>query len=76
MYNFKPGDLILEEVINGQRVGLVIDTWDDYVVEKMIRIIWTRKEDGSQYNWEYGKGYLEKKIITNRMKYIPIKETT
>ena len=76
MYNFKAGDLILEQTTSTQLVGLVIDTWDDYVVEKMIRIIWTRNNDGTQYSWEYGKGYLIKKIRTNRMKYIPVKEST
>jgi hypothetical protein len=76
MYNFKAGDLVLEELTNTQVVGLVIDTWDDYQEEKMIRIIWTRKDDGTQYTWEYGKAYLIKKIRTSRMKYIPVKETT
>jgi hypothetical protein len=36
MYNFKPGDLILEHTTNTQHVGLVIDTWDDFVVEKLM----------------------------------------
>jgi len=74
MYNFKEGDLILEEISNTQRIGLVIDTWDDYAAEKMIRITWTRKDDGTQYSWEYGKEYLMKKIITRKMTYIPIKD--
>jgi len=75
-YNFKTGDMIIEDIYNTQLVGLVIDTWDDYQEKKMIRIIWTRNNDGTQYSWEYGKGYLEKKIRTNRMKYIPVKEST
>jgi hypothetical protein len=74
MYNFKAGDLILEDIYTTQLVGLVIDTWDDYQEEKMIRIIWTRKNDGTQYSWDYGKGYLLKKIITRKMQYIPVKE--
>jgi hypothetical protein len=74
MYDFKPGDLIIEDIHNTHLVGLVIDTWDDYELEKMIRITWTRKDDGTQYSWEYGKGYLTKKIEIHRMTYIPIKE--
>jgi hypothetical protein len=74
MYNFKEGDLILEKLTNTQLVGLVIDTWDDYETGKMIRITWTRKFDGTQYSWEYGKGFLEKKIRTRKMQYYPIKD--
>jgi hypothetical protein len=74
MYNFKPGDMIIEDIYSTHLVGLVIDTWDDYEAEKMIRITWTRKDDGTQYSWEYGKKYLIKKIEIHRMTYIPIKE--
>jgi hypothetical protein len=75
-YDFKIGDMLLDDKNKSglTLIGLITDTWDDYEHSKMIRIKWIRKDDGSEYNWDYGIGYLMVKIKQYNMTYYPVKE--
>jgi len=73
-YNFQIGDMILDDKRHITIVGLITDMWDDYENLKMLRIKWIRKDNGSEYDWDYGLEYLKAKIELYSMKHYPVKE--